>query len=68
MFGFYKGFLVHSGMKNTIVFLKVGEDTSKSQSQRMFVIPAARRSNMALGNLLRLFIYYHNYQDTKLIL
>lgn len=53
--------------ENPIAFLRVGEDIRKTQLQRMFVIPAARRSNMALGNLLSLFIYYHHYQDTKLI-
>lgn len=51
-------------MKNVIAFLGVGEDSGKTQLQSMFLIPAARRSNMASGNLLSLFIYYHHYSTT----
>jgi len=64
---FCKGFLVHSETKNAIASLGVGEDTSETQLQSMLLIPAARRSNMAFGNLLSLFIYYHHYQDSKLL-
>jgi len=51
-------------MKSTT---ELHKDTSKTQLPSTVLRHAARRSNMGTGNLSGLFIYYHHYQDTKLL-